>query len=92
MLVLCIFSELRGPVSEKFFVRECDDFLLCFGALGPKHESQISLLWLPAIIFLRNGNKNLSFKSGKSINFCGDIYFDAEVNWKSKTRYRYFMT
>ena len=35
---------LRGPV-----VRECDDFLLCFGAVGPKHESQISLPWPPAI-------------------------------------------
>ena len=51
MLVLCVFSELRGPV-----VRECDDFLLCFGAVGPKHESQISLPWPPTITFLRLGN------------------------------------
>ena len=58
------FSELRGPV-----VRECDDFLLCFGAVGPKHDSQISLPWPTAITFLRNGNKNLSFTSGKASNF-----------------------
>ena len=36
--------------------------------------------------------KNLCFTSGKASNFWGDIYFDAEVNWKSKTRCTYFMT
>ena len=78
-------------MREAFFFRECDDFLLCFGADGPKHESQISLLWPPAITFFRKGNKNFSLSSGKSSNFWGYFYFDAEVNWKDKTRYAYFI-